>query len=230
MGRILLVRHGQASFDDDDYDRLSPLGREQSRRLGLWLARSGLRAGGTWAGDMLRHRQTAEACLGALEEAPPLRIDAGFNEYDFREVIRVAHPGLADAAALKRHLAAGPDARRTFQALFSKALRRWADGGHDAEYTESWTAFRQRCLAALQRVAAAAGGREQLVFTSGGPVAAICQEALGLEAARALELSFAIVNASVTGVRARPGRVRLDHFNCYAHLEQGGEAALLTYR
>ena len=38
MSRLFLVRHGQASFLSDDYDRLSPLGLEQSRRLGQhWL-------------------------------------------------------------------------------------------------------------------------------------------------------------------------------------------------
>ena len=31
MSRILLVRHGQASFGAADYDNLSPTGHEQSR-------------------------------------------------------------------------------------------------------------------------------------------------------------------------------------------------------
>ncbi len=34
MGTLYLVRHGQASFGSDDYDRLSPLGQRQSQRLG----------------------------------------------------------------------------------------------------------------------------------------------------------------------------------------------------
>ena len=40
---LLLVRHGQASWGADDYDRLSPLGEEQSRLLGAALAARGVR-------------------------------------------------------------------------------------------------------------------------------------------------------------------------------------------
>ena len=38
MSKILLVRHGQASFGAADYDNLSPTGHEQSRVLGAALA------------------------------------------------------------------------------------------------------------------------------------------------------------------------------------------------
>jgi phosphohistidine phosphatase SixA len=35
MARIYLVRHGQASLLEDDYDRLSPLGETQARHVGM---------------------------------------------------------------------------------------------------------------------------------------------------------------------------------------------------
>src|SRR6185436_3297349 len=35
MSLLFLVRHGQASFDRDDYDQLSPQGVEQARLLGI---------------------------------------------------------------------------------------------------------------------------------------------------------------------------------------------------
>lgn len=37
MSVIYLVRHGQASFGSDDYDRLSTIGREQAQALGEYL-------------------------------------------------------------------------------------------------------------------------------------------------------------------------------------------------
>ena len=43
MSVVLLVRHGQASFGAEDYDRLSALGEEQSRLLGSSLAARGVR-------------------------------------------------------------------------------------------------------------------------------------------------------------------------------------------
>ena len=42
MGTLYLVRHGQASFGEDDYDKLSELGHRQSRRLGEYFAAKGL--------------------------------------------------------------------------------------------------------------------------------------------------------------------------------------------
>ncbi|PCI45804.1 MAG: histidine phosphatase family protein, partial [Alphaproteobacteria bacterium] len=36
MAEIYLVRHGQASFNTDDYDRLSDRGRQQSEYLGQY--------------------------------------------------------------------------------------------------------------------------------------------------------------------------------------------------
>src|SRR5262249_38748750 len=67
MAAIYLVRHGQASFGAADYDCLSPLGEKQAARLGaaLKLRVPSLKA--AWCGGMKRHRQTAEACLLAME-------------------------------------------------------------------------------------------------------------------------------------------------------------------
>ncbi|MFM7789128.1 MAG: hypothetical protein ACKO90_13600, partial [Microcystis panniformis] len=41
MSSVHLVRHGQASFGADDYDRLSELGWRQSSRRGLYRLPSG---------------------------------------------------------------------------------------------------------------------------------------------------------------------------------------------
>jgi broad specificity phosphatase PhoE len=40
MGTLYLVRHGQASFGADDYDQLSPLGQQQTVRLGEYFIRA----------------------------------------------------------------------------------------------------------------------------------------------------------------------------------------------
>ena len=42
MGVLYLIRHGQASFGTDDYDRLSDLGHEQSRLAGRHLGGQGV--------------------------------------------------------------------------------------------------------------------------------------------------------------------------------------------
>ncbi|MCO8647501.1 histidine phosphatase family protein, partial [Burkholderia multivorans] len=40
MAELFLVRHGQASFGTDDYDRLSDVGVQQGVWLGEYLARA----------------------------------------------------------------------------------------------------------------------------------------------------------------------------------------------
>ena len=61
--RLVLVRHGQASALSGDYDQLSELGREQSKRLGPWLARWARDPAHVLVGPRRRHRETYEEAL-----------------------------------------------------------------------------------------------------------------------------------------------------------------------
>lgn len=230
MGQVHLVRHGQAAFGASDYDQLSPLGLEQARLLGGWFADCGTRFTRAVMGTLARHRQTAEACLAALPPAlrpeASVEIDAGLDEYDHDELLRRHRPDFDYAA-----LAAADNPRRAFQELFRQAMARWMGGAHDADYREPWRAFRSRCLAALGRIVGAAGSSQSVVvFTSGGPIAAMCQELLGLTDARAAELNYALVNSGVTRLLYQPGRVSLSVLNGFPHLERAGRAEVITYR
>jgi broad specificity phosphatase PhoE len=240
MGQIFLVRHGQASFGAADYDRLSETGLEQSRLLGAWLAGSGQRFGRVVTGTLRRHRQTAEACLAALPSdrwpGGAWDTDPGFDEYDHEEVLVRHRPDFADPKAARAALEREDNPRRAFQQVFAQAMARWMGGQHDAEYRESWPAFRARCTGALARLVDGAGGSQSvLVFTSGGPIAAICQELLGVPDRNAADLNFSLVNSAVTkllfnAARNGAGRVSLSYLNNFAHLEQDGRAQHITYR
>ena len=236
MGQIFLVRHGQASFGAADYDQLSAHGVEQSRLLGQWFAACKVGIGQVVTGSLKRHRQTAEACLGAVPGAPAAaawRTEPGFDEYDHVEVLRLHAPQMNDPIAAKDALDREPDAKKAFQRIFAQAMERWMGGRHDADYRESWPAFRARCVAALQRAVAAAGASQSIiVFTSGGAIAAICQELLGFPDQRAADVNFSLANCSVTKLlySGRDGRIGLQYLNNFAHLEQAGEAQHVTYR
>ncbi len=235
MGQIFLVRHAQASFAADDYDELSALGVEQSRLLGAWLARCGQRFTYAASGSLRRHRQSAEACLAALPEAlrpaGPTAVDAGFDEYDSGDVIQRHRPDLADRAAVQRFIAGSADPRRAFQEVFAVAMERWASGSYDAEYRESWRSFRERCVAALERTIAGAGASQDIVvFSSGGPIAALCQHLMGLPDRRAIELNWSLVNSSMTRLLYGRGRVSVHVLNAYPHLEAAGRPGCITYR
>ena len=82
MGTLYLVRHGQASFGTDDYDRLSELGQRQAVRLGQHWAERGLRFDAAITGTLKRHAQTFEGIAeGAGMALQPLAWP-GLNEYD----------------------------------------------------------------------------------------------------------------------------------------------------
>lgn len=230
MSAVYLIRHGQASFGAADYDRLSERGETQARVLGGTLAALSPRIGAVISGDMLRHRQTAQGCLQAMGRAADWQVDAGWNEFDHVGVIDALHPDDAGHARLRAELMAAPDPKRAFQAMFEQAVVRWVGGGHDDDYVETWQAFRARCRAALASVLdALPQGTDALVFTSGGPIAALAQDLLRIPDSDGFRLNWSLVNCGVTKlVRGRDG-LRLSTLNGHAHFE-GEHAALVTYR
>jgi len=232
MGLVYLVRHGQASFGSRDYDRLSPLGEEQSRMLGLWFSTAGLGIDRVVTGGLRRHHQTAEAFLAARSGPPvPFSQDSGFDEFDFLEVLRRYRPELDSHDGIRGYLAAGDNPRRDFQMVFTAAVARWAGGEHDAEYRESWSGFRDRCVAAFHRqVAAAPKSGGTVIFTSGGPIAAICQHLLGLSDEATVGLNNVLVNCGVTRVIHDRSRASLLSLNSFAHLETTGDKSKITNR
>ena len=61
MSRIYLVRHGQASFGADDYDRLTATGIAQCAQLARHWRAIGRRVDHVYAGTLHRQRASADA-------------------------------------------------------------------------------------------------------------------------------------------------------------------------
>jgi broad specificity phosphatase PhoE len=230
MGAIYLIRHGQASFGKSDYDQLSDTGFEQARVLGTALAQRIERLDAVVTGAMLRHRQTADACLSGMASRAPRREMPGFNEFDHEQLIHRYEPRYQNRLALMADMALSLKPRRAFQQMFEKAVARWIGGEHDADYDESWPAFRARCISALDELLASLGAsKTALVFTSGGPITAICQDLLKIPDAHAFRLNWTLANCAVTKiVYSERGRY-LSTLNEHAHFE-GANAHLITYR
>lgn len=230
MGQIYLVRHGQASFAKSDYDQLSELGFEQSRVLGQTLRSRVPAVHGAFCGEMRRHKETAQTCLLAMDAMPTVDVIKGFNEFDHDEVIERMQPRYADRLTMMSELATHADPRRAFQAFFKDAVARWVSGGHDAEYKESWAQFRARCVTGLEQVAARLGsGETALVFTSGGPITAICQHLLHIDDRHAFALNWVLVNCGVTKIVHSDRGTSLSSFNDHGPFE-GLHKSLTTYR
>jgi broad specificity phosphatase PhoE len=232
MSVLHVVRHGQASFGQADYDRLSDLGQRQAALTGQHLGQAGLRFDAAYCGAMLRQKDTASALLEGLAAPPPLEILPGWEEYDSAAIMGALMPALlADNPSLEESLPNLYQDRRAFQRVYEAAMIRWISGQDDLGQVETWRSFLARTQEALERVLGAnQGGRTVLLVTSGGPIAALLRGALGLLDHMALKMTWVIKNASVTSFLYRGQGLTLSAFNSTAHLEQHGEPGLLTYR
>jgi broad specificity phosphatase PhoE len=220
MGSIYLIRHGQASFGSSDYDKLSQHGRAQGLALGRSLRARALKPALVVCGGMRRHRETAAACLHGMGLPSAWDEDSGWNEYDADCMLEAFDPRYRYKAHLTADLLREGDMRRSFQRLFAQAAARWASGSHDDDYDEPFQVFASRVLGALARVRARMGkGDQALVFSSGGAICVVASQLLGLPPARALELSYTLVNASVTKLLVGARGLTLSSLNEHSHLE-----------
>lgn len=237
MSRLLLIRHGQASFSAhperafEDYDRLSELGIRQSSALGDELASGGVLFDRVYSGPLLRQRQTAECVAQAYERAslawPGIKEMPELAEHEGSRVVRHALSSEAEHEdALNRLLSTtGADGEevelmRTYFSVFRRVTRKWARGETAApDVEETWQAFRARVDSGVRRVLAESGkGVTVGMFTSGGPVGSTVAWALGLGDEQALELAWMVENATVTELLFSGDEVSLKSFNVQPRL------------
>lgn len=229
MATIYLIRHGQASFGQENYDQLSPKGWEQGRVLGRWL-QGKVTPNAVFGGNMERHRETVEAITaGYGDTLPDMQAVEGFNEFDHTQVVERLRPEWADRETMARDLATFAKPATAFQQIFEQAMKRWIGGEHDRDYAETWPDFCARVIAALDELIDYAGGGDILVSTSGGPIAVIARHLLQLNDRKALEMNSVIANSSVSRVLYSGSRRSLAVFNNYSHLE-AEDPSLVTFR
>jgi broad specificity phosphatase PhoE len=220
VGSLALVRHGQASFGASDYDRLSDLGAEQARALGVrWAADA---PAAVYSGPMRRQLDTAriarDAALAAGREVPEVIELAGLAEMPAFELIARclpevarAHPelgGLLDGSA-----AAGQRAA-LFDLAFWKVIEGWSLDRFELGEIEPYAAFVERIDGALSWIMGRhrGGGERVAAVTSGGPIAIVLRRILGLGDAGTFKVWRVIRNASVTELlwRSREGAIGAD--------------------
>ncbi len=236
MGILVLIRHGQASFLADDYDQLSDLGIEQSRRLGLHWKSTGTNYDRIYSGPARRHVQTCELVAEAAGSSRTgvERLDE-FDEYNAFGLLKAVVPNLVKedpaARALHDDYAAQQEPRlkaRAFERLFQHVTRRWAAGEIEGEGIEPWGEFCNRVARGIEKVVRMSDpGSRIAVFTSGGPIAAAARLALDLSPVKTLELSWTSYNSSYSEFQFSVGRFSLLSFNRYPHLDGNG---MLSWR
>ena len=217
MSLLLLVRHGQASWGEADYDNLSPRGVEQSALLGRHLASLGIRPSRLWVGGMRRHQQTADAAREAAGWDLEPEVDEGWAEFDHVQILE-AHGDAPDAHGMPI---------TDFNVLFDAAISRWTSGEHAGDYDEPFDAFTARVEAVVDRAADELGrGETGVVFTSGGPIAWAAASRLGGGAQQWGRLNPVQVNTGYSRLVTGSRGVSLVSLNEQAHLT----SQTLTYR
>lgn len=236
MSTLYLIRHGQASFGSDDYDNLSSRGRHQARLLGEFMLHAGIRMDACWSGPLRRQRQTADEIMACYQDAAidiprPVFADA-FGEYDYESVLRALIPIIASEDPPFIHdVDAMLSGRRAFQKVFGRVMVRWASGDDRVDTIVSWSSFGSRVIAGIREIVdQSPAGSHVVLFTSGGPIAAIVGHVLNLAPEKAVALSWQLVNASLTRLQFSSRGIGLDTFNEKGHLEQSGDMHMLTYR
>jgi broad specificity phosphatase PhoE len=241
LSLVYLIRHGQAGTRDD-YDSLSDLGREQSRRLGEYLAGQGIHFQQAYSGAMRRQRETAaevaEAYRRAVVAFPRVQERAEWNEFDLEGVYRGIAPLLAaEDAEFRRdhesmlaavHASAGDasaDVHRRWSPCDIKVVEAWVHARYSYS-GESWQAFCTR-ISSMRASLNGTGEGNIAVFTSATPAGILAGLALDIEDDRIFRLAGVMYNSAFTTLRVRGNQIRLFSLNNVPHLP---EPHLRTHR
>lgn len=208
MSVLYLVRHGQASFGTDDYDRLSDLGKAQSRTTGRFLAAQGIEPHRIVHGEMLRQRQTAEGLLEGMGLSMDAHVDSGWNEYAAWELTGV----LDDVDPRAKHDS------KIFQGELERGAARWASGEHDEDYRETYKQFTSRVERALDDAVAAMGsGQSTIVVSSAGAIAWTAARLIGGGFDQWMAFNRVTINTGITKIITGQSGTSLISFNDHGH-------------
>lgn len=222
MGTLYLVRHGQASFGEDDYDKLSTLGHKQSVRLGEYLASKGITFDAVVTGTLRRHAETFAGIAQGMDlQAEPLAWP-GLNEYDSEAVIATIHPQ-------KLEKPTSPEMYRHHFRLLRDGLSQWMAGVVSPRGMPSYSDFVSGITSALDHVRTQHHGQNVLLVSSGGPISTAVGHVLGTSAEATIELNLRIRNSSVTEFAFTPKRHMLVTYNTLPHLDDAQYRDWITY-
>ena len=253
MTTILLARHGQASFGQENYDRLSELGGTQAKMLGQHYANTQRRIDAIFTGNLVRQQDSARHFWQGYQsfaqannddmaiatvinfDEPESYILPQFDEFNHKDVFVKSAGDFDNQAEISAEIANAQSPNRRLAELFDQAMQRWHGGNNDQDYIESWPQFNERAQQALEQVRTKIADMRLdqnstvLVFTSGGVIAAITAQLLRQGSQTAYQLNKSLVNTGVTSITLKSQRAHLLSMNEYSHLFSEGKQ-FVTWR
>lgn len=206
MSHITLIRHGQANSgaqDEVSYDKLSPLGHQQSEWLGAHMQAQHQHHTRLYTGTLKRHIETAQSMGTNLE---PIR-DARLNELEYLTLAR---------ALEHEHNVPFPQDQAAFTTHLPQVFNAWHRGEIKGA-PERFEDFETRVRDVLSEIAKGEG--PALVVTSGGWISMVMRHALRLDIAGMAQLALVIYNTSQHRLFPIGGVLSPTLFNAIPHLE-----------
>ncbi len=231
MTTIYLVRHGQASFGAESYDKLSPNGEQQAKILGQYFDDILKESPYVVAGSMQRHQQTAKISLAECFPESEIVTIPAWNEFNHQQFFAQYEPRFNQPELLKADVAQHANPRAYLSKIFEGAIERWTGGDYHHEYEESWPEFKARVENGLQHLCdelANTQPRYAVVFTSGGVISVAVGKLLGLSPEKTFALNWAIANTSLTTLRLVGNEAQLLSLNEH-HFIKAKQPDLLTW-
>lgn len=223
MAELYLVRHGQASFGAANYDKLSPLGHQQSQWLGEYFQQRDIQFEVALAGDLVRHRETLEGIQSKLPPQTTVETHAGLNEFAFQTLIRAyvaQHPDQAPSETPSK-----PELYR----LLKKAMHCWMSNELEGDLPETWQHFEQRVADALKHIQHQFYGKKVLVVSSGGAIAMAIRQVLQAPKEMVVELNLQQRNSGFAHFFFNQNKYTLSGFNFVPHLDVPERIEHITY-
>lgn len=224
MARFYLVRHGQASFGSDDYDKLSPLGHQQSQWLGAYFKQRNIQFDAVVCGDLVRHQETVEGILSGLGTSMTTDMQTGLNELDFERI------SSAFATQQAQDLPAKDAPPSEFYRLLKSALYAWQEEEIASAALETWNDFSQRVGNAFTHIQDQYHSHDNvLIVSSGGVIGTFAHQILKTPPKMMVELNMQAYNSGITQGFFNQNVYRLGTFNHVSHLDIPEREHAMTY-
>jgi broad specificity phosphatase PhoE len=232
MGKIYLIRHGQASFLEEDYDNLSNKGNKQSEALGRYFLTNKIHFDKIYIGNLKRHKQTFEGFSipfsnNGTKLPKPLYLNQ-LNEHQALEAFKLAYSDFIlenkTAKTLYEEIKNKPDLQqRNYLQIFGLFFNEFVSGKYplNGHPIQSWSDFRIATKKGISIILANMNKGETVgIFTSGGTKSSIIGDSLGLRDEKISELNMAIRNTSFSQLIYAKNKLHILSINEIPHLKK----------
>ena len=214
MSELILIRHAQASFGEENYDNLSKLGHKQAEMLGKLFNNLKINPDKVVTGTQKRHQQT----LDGFDISNQIDQHSGWNEYDFKDLLLAEFgPNIPSEIFTDR--------KTHFRTLRS-TVTKWMNNKLP-NTKEKWEDFSYRINDAL-KTSCDLSCEQVVVVTSGGPISRVVSTALNTPKEEMMNLNLQIKNTSISRFIFTPRSFYLHSFNSTPQFD-GDNATYMSY-